>query len=183
MNQALCTPCSTLPGPLPLGLSQVLSRFYHSRGGVPCWCLHKDVSPGVRQPQTHQASPDQHRWGHEDGDGLGDANKRAKNQVPQHCSQLTQSVAEAKACSPGKKKIQGIKEAYCGEKLCSVWLNYFCLNCWKSNLFSLSFRYLFKYLLWFLLQKKVQLIRKLYDFKVSHSIVKMVRNGSVLLKV
>ncbi|KAA8592338.1 hypothetical protein FQN60_017793 [Etheostoma spectabile] len=61
--------------------------------------LHEDILPGVRQPECNQASPDEHRRGHEDGDGLCDPNKRTKNQVPQDCSQLAQSIAESKACS------------------------------------------------------------------------------------
>lgn len=66
--------------------------------------LHENIRPGVRQPQTDQASPHEHRRGHEDGYGLCDPNKRTKNQVPQDGSQLAQSVAEAKACSSGGEK-------------------------------------------------------------------------------
>lgn len=68
--------------------------------------LHEDIRHGVRQPESNQASSDEHRWGQEDGDSLRDANKRPKNQVPQHCRQLTQSVAETKACSSGDRKIK-----------------------------------------------------------------------------
>lgn len=61
--------------------------------------LHKYIRHGVGQPQADQASTDEHRRGHEDGDSLGNANKRPKDQVAQHCRQFTQSVAEAKARS------------------------------------------------------------------------------------
>lgn len=66
--------------------------------------LHEDIRPGVRQPETYQASPHEHRWGHEDGDGLSDANEWTKSQVPHHCCQLTQSIAEPKACSSVERK-------------------------------------------------------------------------------
>lgn len=59
--------------------------------------LHKYIRHGVGQPQAHQASSDQHRRGHEDGNGFCNANRRPENQVSQHCRQFTQSVAEAKA--------------------------------------------------------------------------------------
>lgn len=61
--------------------------------------LHKYICHGVGQPQAHQASSNQHRRGHEDGDSFCNANQRPKNQVSQHCRQFTQSVAEPKASS------------------------------------------------------------------------------------
>lgn len=61
--------------------------------------LHKYIRHGVGQPQADQASTDQHRRGHEDGDSFRNADKRPKDQVSQHCGQLTQSVAEPKARS------------------------------------------------------------------------------------
>ncbi len=83
------------------GLIQVLFQLVDGK-----LVLHEDIRPGVRQPESNQASPDQHRRGHEDGDGFCDANKRTKNQVPQDCSQLAQSVAEPKACSSVEGKIR-----------------------------------------------------------------------------
>lgn len=61
--------------------------------------LHEYIRHGVGQPQADQASSDEHRRRHEDGDGFGDADERPENQVPQHRGQFTQGVAEAKARS------------------------------------------------------------------------------------
>lgn len=46
--------------------------------------LHKYIRHGVRQPESNQASSNKHRRGHKDRDRFRDANKRSKNQVPQH---------------------------------------------------------------------------------------------------
>lgn len=84
---------------------QVVSQLMNTK-----LVLHEDIRPGVRQPESNQASPDEHRRGHEDGDGLCDANKRTKNQVPQNCSQLTQSVAEPKACPSEERETRSREE-------------------------------------------------------------------------
>lgn len=59
--------------------------------------LHEDIDARVGQPQAHQPAGDQHARCQKDGDGLGDAHQRAKDQVSQHGGQLAQGVAEAKA--------------------------------------------------------------------------------------
>lgn len=97
IDQAICTPYPTLPG-LLARFTQVLSQLKNAT-----LALHEDICPSVRQPESNQASTDKHWRGHEDGDGLGDANKRAKDQVSQDCSQLTQSIAEPKASSSGEQ--------------------------------------------------------------------------------
>lgn len=103
-----------LPAQHSLGFFLDSPRFYPGciRTADPKLVLHEDIRPGVRQPESNQASPDEHRRGHEDGDGLCDANKRAEDQVPQHCSQLTQSVAEPKASSSGEEKSGGGREEW-----------------------------------------------------------------------
>ncbi|TNN74268.1 hypothetical protein EYF80_015511 [Liparis tanakae] len=85
--------------------TRVSSRF-SSRPMNAELALHEDIRLGVGQPERNQASPDEHGRGHEDGDGLCDADERAENQVPQDRCQLTQSVAEAEACSSGERRIR-----------------------------------------------------------------------------
>lgn len=65
---------------------------------------HEHIGPSVRQPEPHQPAADQHGGRHQDGDGLGDADQRAEDQVSQHRRQLAHGVAEAKARSPGNEE-------------------------------------------------------------------------------
>lgn len=68
--------------------------------------LHQDIGPCVREPQSYQTSTHQNRGCQQDRDGFSDTDQRAKDQVPQHCCQLTQGITEAKACpSEGKKRM------------------------------------------------------------------------------
>lgn len=61
--------------------------------------LHQDVWPCIREPESHQTTTHQHRWCQEDRDDFSNTDQRAKDQVPQHCCELTQSVTEAEAGS------------------------------------------------------------------------------------
>lgn len=71
-----------------------------------CWGLHEDIGACVWQSESDQTAANQHRWRQQDGDGLGDANQRAKDQVAQHRRQLTHGVTEAKACAPKNKRTE-----------------------------------------------------------------------------
>lgn len=72
-----------LPAQHSLGFFLDSPRFYPGciQTADPKLVLHEDICPRVRQPESNQASPDEHGRGHEDGDGLCDANKRAEDQV------------------------------------------------------------------------------------------------------
>lgn len=66
--------------------------------------LHEDVGPRVWQSESHQTASDQHGRRQQDGNGFGDANQRAEDQVAQHGRQLAQGVAEAEARAPGNNR-------------------------------------------------------------------------------
>lgn len=65
--------------------------------------LHQDIGPCVGKPQSYQTSTHQHRGCQQDRDGFSNTDQGAKDQVPQHCCQLTQGVTEAEA-SPSERK-------------------------------------------------------------------------------
>lgn len=71
-----------------------------------CWGLHEDIGACVWQSESDQTAANQHRRRQQDGDGLGDANQRAKDQVAQHRRQLTHGVTEAKARAPKNKRTE-----------------------------------------------------------------------------
>lgn len=71
-----------------------------------CWGLHEDIGACVWQSESDQTAANQHRRRQQDGDGLGDANQRAKDQVAQHRRHLTHGVTEAKACAPKNKRTE-----------------------------------------------------------------------------
>lgn len=73
--------------------------------------LHQDVGPCVREPQSHQTTTHQHGGCQQDWDGFSNTDQRAKDQVPQHCCQLTQGVTEAEA-SPSEHKKETKRVAF-----------------------------------------------------------------------
>lgn len=75
--------------------------------------LHEDIGSCVWQTEPHQTAANQHGRCQQDGDGLCDANQRAKDQVAQHRCQFTHGVTEAKACAPeNQKNTEGESDAW-----------------------------------------------------------------------
>lgn len=127
--------------PLALPMKSSFGLLENSQDLSKLMELHKNIWPSVRQPQSDQPPSHEHRRGHEDGDGLGDANKWAKDQVPQDSSKLTQGVTETKACSSAERNIRnkirvngnkGKKENFKNQK-CQLIKKYIWLICLSTN--------------------------------------------------
>lgn len=61
------------------------------------------LPPGLRQLQGQRASKGKSGRGKEDRSSLGDSHKGGEDADPQHCSQLAQSIQEAKGRGPARE--------------------------------------------------------------------------------